>query len=132
MAIFKSKTNTKKADAPKAEAKKVETKVSATKKTDRPSALAEYANILVRPRITEKAANMTAQGVYTFDIRKSATKKDVAMAVNALYKVMPIKVNVVNTPAKRVQMRKKRGFGKTSASRKALVFLKKGDTIRFS
>lgn len=132
MAIFKSKTNTKKVDAPKAEAKKVETKVSTTKKTDRPSALAEYANILVRPRITEKAANMTANGVYTFDIRKSATKKDVAMAVNALYKVMPIKVNVVNTPAKRVQMRKKRGFGKTSATRKALVFLKKGDTIRFS
>ena len=132
MAIFKSKTNTKKADAPKAEAKKVETKVSTAKKTDRPSALAEYANILVRPRITEKAANMTANGVYTFDIRKSATKKDVAMAVSALYKVMPIKVNVVNTPAKRVQMRKKRGFGKTSATRKALVFLKKGDTIRFS
>ena len=75
---------------------------------------------------------MTANGVYTFDIRKEATKKDVAMAVSALYKVMPIKVNVVNTPAKRVQMRKKRGFGKTSASRKALVFLKKGDTIRFS
>ena len=132
MAIFKSKTNTKKTGAPKAEVKKAETKVSATKKTDRPSALAEYANILVRPRITEKAANMTANGVYTFDIRKEATKKDVAMAVSALYKVMPIKVNVVNTPAKRVQMRKKRGFGKTSASRKALVFLKKGDTIRFS
>lgn len=132
MAIFKSKTNTKKADAPKAEVKKAETKVSAPKKTDRPSALAEYANILVRPRITEKASNMTAQGVYTFDIRKEATKKDVAKAVHALYKVMPIKVNVVNTPAKRVQMRKKRGFGKTSASRKALVFLKKGDTIRFS
>lgn len=133
MALFNTKKDSKKkADAPKAEVKKVEAKAPAAKKADRPSALAEYANVLVRPRITEKAANMTANGVYTFDIRKEATKKDVMKAVHALYKVMPIKVNVVNTPAKRVKMRRKRGFGKTAATRKALVFLKKGDTIRFS
>jgi len=136
MAIFNTKKNTKKADAPKAEAKKAATEKAvaapASKKAERPSALAEYANILVRPRITEKAANMTANGVYTFDIRKAATKKDVMKAVHALYKVVPVKVNVVNTPAKRVKMRRKRGFGKTAATRKALVFLKKGDTIRFS
>lgn len=132
MAIFNTKKNTKKADAPKAEMKSVEAKAPAAKKADRPSALAEYANVLVRPRITEKAANMTAGGVYTFDIRKDATKRDVIKAVSALYKVVPVKVNVVNTPAKRVKMRRKRGFGKTAATRKALVFLKKGDTIRFS
>ncbi len=90
------------------------------------------ANILVRPRITEKAANMTSTNVYTFDIGAGATKQEVAEAVKAIYKVTPVKVNVVNTPAKRVQMRKKRGFGKTAATRKAYVFLKKGEEIQFT
>lgn len=90
------------------------------------------ANVLVRPRITEKAANMTSTNVYTFDIGAGATKQEVAEAVKAIYKVTPVKVNVVNTPAKRVQMRKKRGFGKTAATRKAYVFLKKGEEIQFT
>lgn len=136
MALFNTKKNTKKEVTTKVASKKpvAEKAVapSTPKKAERPSALAEYANVLVRPRITEKAANMTSHGVYTFDIRKDATKKDVKMAVSALYKVVPVKVNVVNTPAKRVRMRRKRGFGKTAATRKALVYLKKGDTIRFS
>ncbi|MES2014606.1 MAG: 50S ribosomal protein L23, partial [Patescibacteria group bacterium] len=105
MAIFKSKTNTKKATAPKAGVKKAEAKTPAPKKAEKVEKVSagavssHNANALVRPRITEKAANMTAQGVYTFDIRKDATKKDVMTAVVALYKVTPIKVNVVNTPA---------------------------------
>ncbi|MDO8523808.1 MAG: 50S ribosomal protein L23 [bacterium] len=90
------------------------------------------ASVLVRPRITEKAANMTSANVYTFDITASATKKQVIEAVRAFYKVTPVKVHVVNTPAKRVRMRKKRGFGKTAASRKAYVFLKKGQEIQLT
>jgi len=67
--------------------------------------------------------------VYVFDVRKDATKGDVVKAIQALYKVKPVRVNVVNTPAKRVRMRRKRGFGRVASSRKAYVFLKKGDTI---
>ena len=75
---------------------------------------------------------MTAQNVYTFDVRASATKKDVASAVIKLYKVTPVKVRMVNTPAKVVRMRTKRGYGKTTASRKAYVYLKKGEEIQFA
>jgi large subunit ribosomal protein L23 len=89
-------------------------------------------DVLLRPRITEKAANMTSASVYTFDIRVDATKKDVTDAVKKLYKVTPVKVNVVNIPRKKVAMRKKRGFGHTAATRKAYVFLKKGEEINFS
>jgi large subunit ribosomal protein L23 len=70
--------------------------------------------------------------VYTFDIRKNATKRDVAAAVKKLYKVDPIKVTTVNTPAKRVRMKTRRGFGKSTAGRKAYVTLKKGQEIQFS
>lgn len=135
MAIFGTKKNTKKVDTETSE-KKVDAKAPAVKKAEgvskAPRVVSNIASVLVRPRVTEKAANMTAQGVYTFDVRKETTKREVILAVKALYKVTPVKVNMVNTPAKRVKMRKKRGFGKTAATRKALVFLKKGETIRFS
>ena len=89
-------------------------------------------DVLLRPRVTEKAANLTASNVYTFDIRVGATKQEVRDAVTKLYKVTPVKIRVVNTPAKRVVMRRRRGFGKTAETRKAYVFLKKGEEISFT
>lgn len=131
MAIFGNKKAETKKAAPK---KKVVAKTVAVaeKKVVKVAAVAGVKDVLVRPRITEKAANMTVNNVYTFDIRKDATKKDVADAIRKLYKVDPIKVTTVNTPAKRVRMRTKRGFGKTTAGRKAYVTLKKGQEIQFS
>lgn len=86
-------------------------------------------DVIVRPRVTEKAANLTSANVFTFDVRASATKLDVAKAVAALYKVKPVKVRVVNLPAKKVRLRTRRGFGTKPALRKAYVYLKKGDSI---
>jgi large subunit ribosomal protein L23 len=138
MALFssKKKTEEKKTEAaPVAKAKApARAKASSATKTAAAAATKAVAapNVLVRPRITEKAANMTAVNVYTFDVVKTATKTQVAAAVKAIYKVTPVKVNIVNIPAKRVRMRRKRGFGKTTAGRKAYVYLKKGEEIRFS
>lgn len=129
MALFGTKKNTPaKKDAPKKEVKAVPAETKSASAT----VMRDAKNVLIRPRITEKAANMTANGIYTFDVRMNATKKDVADAVKKLYKVSVVKVTVVNTPAKRVPLKRKRGFGKTTASRKALVFLKKGEQIQFS
>lgn len=126
MALFGSK----KKDTKQAASKKEKTaSVPAEKKS---VAVAGVKDVLVRPRITEKAANLTSQNVYTFDVRKSANKKEVMTAVKKLYKVTPIKVRMVNIPAKVVRFRTKRGFGKTTAGRKAYVYLKKGDQIQFS
>ncbi len=83
-----------------------------------------------KPRITEKAGiKADSQGVYTFEVMKSATKKDVALAVKELYKVTPIKVNMINLPSKRILSRGKKG--QSGSIKKALVFLKKGDKIAF-
>ncbi len=89
-------------------------------------------DVLIRPRITEKAANMGSESVYVFDVQTRATKKEVATAVHTLYKVTPIKINIVTIPAKRVSMRRRRGFGKTAAGKKAYVFLKKGEQIQIA
>ncbi len=89
---------------------------------------ATYEHLIVRPRITEKAGTISEKhNVYTFEVQKDATKKTVARAIKSMYKVTPIKVNIVNLPAKAVFVRGKRGSQK--AVKKALVFLKTGDKI---
>jgi len=87
-------------------------------------------SIIKKPRVTEKAGiKSESQNVYTFEVVKNATKKTIAEAIQLIYKVTPIKVNVVNLPAKKVTARGKRGV--KQAVKKALVFLKKGDKIAF-
>ena len=66
--------------------------------------------IIKNPRITEKASFLSElNNVYTFEVAKSATKTSVAKAVLEVYKVKPIRVAIVNLPAKEVFMRGKKG-----------------------
>lgn len=89
-------------------------------------------SVLLRPHVTEKAAQATAKNVYTFDIRIGATKKEIANEIQDMYRVKPVKIAVVNTPGKRVRLRTRRGYGKKNATKKAYVYLKKGDRIEFA
>ena len=85
--------------------------------------------IIKNPRITEKASFAAEQNVYTFDITASANKTEIKKAIFTLYKVKPVKVNVLAIAKKNVTFKGKpsvRGGG-----RKALVYLKKGDKIEF-
>lgn len=87
-------------------------------------------SVIKNPRITEKAGiKSESQNVYTFEVTKDATKKNVGEAMKLIYKVTPIKINIVNLPAKNVTARGKKGV--KQAVKKALVFLKKGDKIAF-
>lgn len=43
------------------------------------------ASVIIKPRITEKAIGKNDQNVYTFEVRKDATKYDVADAVKHLF-----------------------------------------------
>ena len=52
--------------------------------------------VIQKPRITEKAALLGDKNVYTFEIKKGATKFEVRDAVKALYKVTPEKIRIVN------------------------------------
>ena len=82
----------------------------------------------MRPRITEKAAILAdKQNVYVFEVSSEATTASVAASVKASYKVTPVKVNMARVAAKRVVVRGKRGV--KSGSKKAYVYLKKGDKI---
>ncbi len=87
-------------------------------------------SIIKGPKVTEKAGiKAESQNVYTFEVHKDATKTKVIDAIKNIYKVTPVKVNIVNLPAKKVFTRGK--AGRKGAVKKALVFLKKGDKIAF-
>lgn len=127
MAIFNSKKN---------KDKKVEEKTKISSKAIRremgeifSGSKNSFSEILIRPRITEKATEKSEQGVYTFDVSPRATKSSISFAVEQLYKVKPTKVAIVTIRAKKILARGKRG--KTSGGKKAYVYLKKGDKIEF-
>ncbi len=103
----------------------------ATKKTT-PSEKKEVtaSSVIVAPRITEKASLQSNANAYTFIVSKDATKLTVAAAVKKEYKVTPKSINIINLPARNVFIRGR--FGVQSGMKKAVVFLKKGDTITLS
>jgi large subunit ribosomal protein L23 len=84
---------------------------------------------IIRPRVTEKSGILSQTGRYTFEVTTSANKQSIAKAVNALYKVKPVKVTVINTPAKNVFVKGRRGT--VAGIRKAIVTLKPGEKIDF-
>lgn len=122
MALFSLKKETPKESV--ADAPKVKVNVSKALVTDR-----NISAVIERPRITEKAVKLSEQNVYTFTVKRNATKYSVIDAVKALYNVTPVKVNIVNKkPAKRLVGSRNR-VKHTPGVKKAYVYLKKGDTI---
>jgi len=86
-----------------------------------------FVHLIKKPRITEKAGIASESNVYTFEVDKNATKGKVKHAIAEMYKVSPVKVNIVNLHARKVFVRGKSGT--QAGVKKALVFLKKGDKI---
>jgi large subunit ribosomal protein L23 len=83
--------------------------------------------LIKKPRITEKASFHAEQNVYTFDVMPSANKTEIKKAIFQLYKVKPVKVNILMVPSKQVFSKGKKGT--KSGGKKALVYLKAGDKI---
>jgi large subunit ribosomal protein L23 len=88
------------------------------------------ADILVRPRITEKASNESSKNIYTFDVAPFANKTQIAAAIKDIYRVTPIAIRVVTIPARQVIRRGRAGV--VSGGKKAYVHLKKGDKIELA
>ena len=86
--------------------------------------------IILAPRITEKASQQSMANAYTFIVAKNATKHTVLAEVKKEYKVTPLAINITNMPTKNTFIRGKHGT--QAGIKKAIVFLKKGDTIALS
>jgi large subunit ribosomal protein L23 len=79
-------------------------------------------DILRRPIISEKAAKLSETNGVAFEVAMSATKKDVARAIQAIYGVEPSKVNIVVAKGKEKTFRG-RSKGTQRAVNKAYVSL---------
>ena len=85
------------------------------------------AKVILAPRMTEKASQQSSANVYTFIVAKNATKHTVLAEIKKEYKVTPLAINITNMPRKNTFIRGK--VGTQAGIKKAIVFLKKGDTI---
>ena len=126
MALFSrsKKTDTEKAETAEVAVKETSKVASKALPTDR-----DLSGVIEGLRITEKSVKLGENNVYTFRVRRDATKFQVRDAVKAIYSVTPVKVNIVNKkPASRLSGSKNR-MVKVPGMKKAYVYLKKGDTI---
>jgi len=69
------------------------------------------------------------QNIYVFDITESANKTEIKKAVFEIYKVKPVRVNILTIPRKHIISKGKAGV--RGGGRKAYVYLKAGDKIEF-
>ena len=111
-----AKPEVKKEEPKKAEAKKPLAKVSE-----------KAARTLVRPIISEKAAHLAQDGKYMFEVSPGSNKIDIKKSIRELYGADAISVNVMNVRGK--QVRWGRHFGKRKNWKRAIVTLKKGQSI---
>ena len=76
-------------------------------------------DIIIRPIITEKSMMGIAEKKYTFEVAKTATKIDIANAVEEAFKVKVAKVNTVSVRGKLKRQGRTQGY--TKSWKKAVV-----------
>ena len=84
--------------------------------------------IIKVPLITERSTDLQTENKYVFIVDKKANKFQIKEAIESLYRVSVVKVNVVNLPKKKKRYRFNiEGF--KSGYKKAIVKLKEGEKI---
>ena len=85
------------------------------------------AQVLIEPVVSEKSYHQITQNRYTFKVHKDAHKTQIRQAVEELFDVKVVGVNVIKMQPKP----KRRGMikGTRPGWKKAIVELKAGDTI---
>jgi len=138
MGIFNKKITEKKPEVSKLDKKDViksTDKSVATKKL--PKKVAKVSNdrkgygtayrVLVRPIISEKATLANSISKYIFEVAVTANKIEVKKAIEEVYGVSPRAIHMINARGKFVRFGRK--TGRTKNTKKAIVTLKKGDSI---
>lgn len=85
--------------------------------------------ILQKPVISEKSTKLAAKNMYTFLVDKNARKPVIAKAVKEMFGVDPVSVKVANFKGENKSQRSKKGRYKVSDSKKAVIRVKKGQSI---
>ena len=86
--------------------------------------------VLVEPIVTEKT--VAVKGMYAFKVADTATKTSIKAAVKEFYGVDVADVNIINLPEKTRAVGRGRTLRRRRPTKKALVTLKKGQTLEFN
>ena len=78
-------------------------------------------DIIIKPVITEASMDMLDAKKYVFKVQSNATKADIAVAVETMFKVQVAAVNTINMKKKPKRMGVHAGY--TSEWKKAIVTL---------
>jgi large subunit ribosomal protein L23 len=87
-------------------------------------------DVIRRPLVTEKSnyqSNKLHQ--YSFEVTSEATRTLVKDAIETLFDVKVVKVNIMNTAAKRSRRRNRRLDVRAAGMKKAIVTLAEGSTL---
>lgn len=84
-------------------------------------------SVLRAPRVSEKSARLAEHNQYVFEVAQDATKSDVKSAVEKLFDVSVLSVNLVNVKGKLKLFRFR--AGRKGSMRKAYVRLAEGQSI---
>jgi large subunit ribosomal protein L23 len=88
-------------------------------------------DVLRRPLVTEKTSYQSGKlNQYSFIVADNATRTQVKDAIETLYDVSVVRVNVINVPAKRGRrLRSRRLLVRKPAYKKALITLAEGQRL---
>jgi len=92
----------------------------------------EITEILRHGIVTEKTVRLQEQNKYTFKVALAANKIDVRRAVEQLFKVKVVSVNMVRLPGKQRMLRRRGSAPRPLGARewkKAIVTLAEGESI---
>lgn len=78
-------------------------------------------DIIIRPIVTEASMTMAADKKYVFEVLRTATKSEIAAAVEELFKVDVASVNTINVKKKPKRLGVHAGYTRTW--KKAIVTL---------
>ena len=94
--------------------------------------MATIYDVLRRPLVTEKTSYQSGKlNQYCFIVADNATRSQVKDAIETLYDVSVVRVNVINVPAKRGRrLRSRRLLVRKPAYKKAIITLAEGQTLQ--
>ena len=95
--------------------------------------MSEAVDILLEALLTEKATRLNPYDQYLFKVHPSATRTQVAEAVETTFGVKVKRVNTMNVKPKLKRDRTRRNrLGSKGGMKKAIVTLKQGEAIDLS
>ena len=116
MALFdflKRKKETEKSKKPVKKAEKVLVKAEAPKAVQHKKLVKGFSYEIVKePHISEKATNLAEKNQYVFKVIARSNKTEIKKAVEGIYGVNVLSVNIIKIPSKKRRIGKTQGFKK--------------------